>query len=80
MGVLPSRGGFGRRATWPAALRATCPTHACESLPLSLPSTPPPPPPVQDFLWTPHVDEFRPDHPHYERTLRWVGVEVCVLF
>ncbi|EFN51679.1 hypothetical protein CHLNCDRAFT_139911 [Chlorella variabilis] len=25
---------------------------------------------VQDFIWTPHVSEFSPGHPNYERTVR----------
>ncbi len=27
---------------------------------------------LQDFIWTPHADQFRPSHPHYQRTIRWV--------
>lgn len=28
---------------------------------------------AQDFLWTPHVDQFRPSHPDFPRTVRCAG-------
>lgn len=26
--------------------------------------------PLQDYIWTPHVNQFQPGHPDFKRTLR----------